>query len=175
MAKSKRKKVVNDPLKLDMSNFDISSSDPKAGCFDGCFLGCFFRIFLWALAILMGLMLLLYIINWLDSKEEVKPVPTFRQYDNGGEQPVNDRRNEETAPKQQKRNIQTPTEQEELPDLYPPGDNEIVKDPNAMRRWRQQQQELEDLKKELRKQKKNTMTREEIEDYIDQEIENRLD
>ena len=54
-------------------------------------------------------------------------------------------------------------------------ENDSVVNPDSLRKWRNQQKEIEELKRELKKQKGKNMSREEIEDYIDQEIENRLD
>lgn len=137
-------------------------------------MGCFRWLFKWALILVLSVTLVNFIKEKIHENKAKKISNPDNSYDDDSRQPDMNTSSPGIPTFRSDRNNNT-FDANEKPLLNPTSDNDTVINPDSLRKWRNQQKEIEELKKELQKQKQKNMSREEIEDYIDQEIENRLD
>lgn len=151
-----------------MKNPDDNSDNLKS-----C-LGCIGNVIKWFFIVLAIGLIVTFIEDRLSQSEREKYNKPDNSYDNDSRQP--DRNNSSPGVSTYRSNSNNNSiNADEKPLLNTTSENDSVVNPDSLRKWRNQQKEIEELKRELKKQKGKNMSREEIEDYIDQEIENRLD
>ncbi len=159
-------------LNRDLQNPDYGSDDLKS-CM-GCFRWLFGWLFKWILILVLSVTLVDFIKDMIQENKTKKTTKSNNSYDNESRQPEKNN-SSPGIPTFRSNSNNNSSNADEKPLLNTTSENDSVVNPDSLRKWRNQQKEIEYLKKELQKQKQNNMSREEIEDYIDQEIENRLD
>ncbi|MBS1764555.1 MAG: hypothetical protein JSS90_06275 [Bacteroidetes bacterium] len=162
------RKQALEKLQKEMKNPNDSSDDLKS-----C-MGCIGKGIKWFFIIMAIGIIGAFIKDRLSQAEQEKYYEPDNSYDNESRQHEKNNSSPGIPTFRSNSNNNSSNADEKLL-LNTTSDNDSVVNPDSLRKWRNQQKQIEELKKELKKQKENTMSREEIEDYIDQEIENRMD
>ena len=135
--------------------------------------GCLVRLFKWPLIILITTLCIGRIWDEAGRREREKEYE-YQKNNSGNYYPDQPTEANKPVVKTTIKTTQPVNTQSSIEYLYPPFDSKITSNPDALRRWRERQRELKSVAKQSTV-IADTVTWDEIQDYIDSEIENRLD